>query len=209
MLHDPKHVVFIKTMCRDATSSESQRKRLESEIQSITARLPGAAYLSSSTAPGTPGSSAKHPESPGKRPPLGAGAEGSRGSSQSLVQLSERNRRANREEVRRAEQAANEARRKAEGTGRVDPSARVRTSVKVLHDVRCVCRSLCLCVFGERGVAHLSFDYDCRASTPDPNQTVVFEAPTNAQDESSAKMKAVVAEAQGRNKVGPTKLEVS
>lgn len=136
MLHDPKHVVFIKTMCRDATSSESQRQRLESEIQSITARLPGAAYLSSSTAPGTPGSPAKQAESPGKRPPLGA--EGSRGSSHSLVQLSERNRRANREEVRRAEQAANEARRKAEGTGRVDPSARVRTSVKVLHDVRCV-----------------------------------------------------------------------
>lgn len=52
-----------------------------------------------------------------------------------LSRVNERNRKANREEVRKAELAAAARAAKAAGQGKIDPSARVRTQVRLLHDV--------------------------------------------------------------------------
>jgi len=60
--------------------------------------------------------------------------------STSWAALNERNRKANRDEIRRAELASQEMRKKmAAGGGgevKIDASARVRTTVRVMHDVR-------------------------------------------------------------------------
>jgi hypothetical protein len=57
-----------------------------------------------------------------------------------LAIVNARNRMANRQEVRKAETAAYEERRKQQlaGEGKVDPSARVRTAVRLVQDVRFV-----------------------------------------------------------------------
>lgn len=152
LLNDPKHIIFIKTMCRDATSDERQRQRFEAEIQKLSARLPASATIGSpaaaaaaatgtpqsastsvSNAAATPSGATSGDHSPSKR---SLTADPGRLSSAALAALRERNRKANREEIRRAEI---EARRKSQTSSKVDPSARVRTTVKVLHDMRCVC----------------------------------------------------------------------
>jgi hypothetical protein len=57
-----------------------------------------------------------------------------------LAIVNARNRMANRQEVRKAETAAYEERKKQQlvGEGRVDASARVRTAVRLIQDVRFV-----------------------------------------------------------------------
>lgn len=55
-----------------------------------------------------------------------------------MANLNARNKKLNREEIRKAEMAQADLRKRqnADGSIKVDPSARVRTTVKVLHDVR-------------------------------------------------------------------------
>lgn len=119
-------------MCRDATSDERQRQRFEADIQKLSSRLPASATISTPvSAPTTAAAAADGtPGTPTKR---SLTDDASRQSSNTLAALSERNRKANREEIRRAEI---EARRKSQNASKVDPSARVRTTVKVLHDMR-------------------------------------------------------------------------
>jgi hypothetical protein len=93
-------------------------KRLTDELKALEATLSSAAPApapSKDSAPGTPSSA--------------------------WAAVNERNRKVNLEQQRKAELAALDAKRKAEAAGapvKLDPSARVKTNVRIMYDVRWV-----------------------------------------------------------------------
>jgi hypothetical protein len=71
---------------------------------------------------------------------LTGGSDGHAKREDPLAIVNARNRQANREEVRKAESVAYEERKRQQlaGDGKVDPSARVRTTVRLVQDIRSV-----------------------------------------------------------------------
>lgn len=88
-----------------------------------------------SARPSAPPSGATTPTKTGAATPIPTPEKGA-----NMSTLNARNKKLNREEIRRAEIAAQDLRKKqaADGSVKVDPSARVRTTVRVMHDVRYV-----------------------------------------------------------------------